>query len=424
MNNSPARDVKEDAVRKLAVCLGSMAIAAGAASMAWATNGDNLIGIGPVSRAMGGTGIAAPQDSITAIFQNPAAMGACPCGVKSESIFGATLFDPTVKTRITTPGGTLSGESQHDPFIIPSVGVTMPLNDDWRFGIGAYGVSGLGVDYRNSGFDLDGNPANGFEGDLYTRLEKMKFAPMLSYQVSKELAVGAALSSTYNNLDLGQGGTHDYTFGAQVGALYRKDIWSVGANFTAPEKASFDRVYNFDAFLGDRTLDTLDLESPATYGAGVAVQPTDQWLFEVDGRLIDWDSAEGYKDFDWEQQWVTAFGAQYMPNPKLALRAGYNYGKNPVETHNGFNPMGVTQVQGKSVPTFGYEMLRTVGFPAIVEHHMTFGLGYEIMEDVTMSLGYMHAFEETISESSMGNAIKLESDLAEDSYSFSLAWAF
>ena len=41
---------------------------------AMATNGTNLIGVGPISRAMGGVGIAAPQDAISAVFSNPAAM--------------------------------------------------------------------------------------------------------------------------------------------------------------------------------------------------------------------------------------------------------------------------------------------------------------------------------------------------------------
>jgi hypothetical protein len=44
------------------------------ATSAEATNGDNLISIGPISRAMGGVGIAAPQDAISAVFSNPAAM--------------------------------------------------------------------------------------------------------------------------------------------------------------------------------------------------------------------------------------------------------------------------------------------------------------------------------------------------------------
>ena len=41
---------------------------------ALATNGDNLIGIGPTARSMGGVGIAHPQDAIQAVFSNPAAM--------------------------------------------------------------------------------------------------------------------------------------------------------------------------------------------------------------------------------------------------------------------------------------------------------------------------------------------------------------
>jgi long-chain fatty acid transport protein len=98
--------------------------------MVFATNGDNLIGVGPVSRGMGGVGIAAPQDSITAIFNNPAALGACQCGDKSETVFGATIFDPTVTARIKlldpATGGVaadIEGKSGGQAFIIPAVGV-------------------------------------------------------------------------------------------------------------------------------------------------------------------------------------------------------------------------------------------------------------------------------------------------------------
>ena len=86
--------------------------------------------------------------------------------------------------------------------------------------------------------------------------------------------------------------------------------------------------------------------------------------------------------------------------------------------------MGVTQVQGKSVPTFGYEMLRTVGFPAIVESHLTLGVGYMLSETLAMNVDYMHAFEKTFRETSIGNAIELESSLEENAIGFSLAWQF
>lgn len=402
----------------------SLVAALGAVTGAWATNGDNLIGVGPVSRSMGGVGVAAPQDSISAIFGNPAAMNLCPCGVKSEAIYGASLFDPTVSTKITTPMGVYEGDSQHAPFVIPAVGVTAPLSEDWRFGFGAYGVSGLGVDYRNKGWDLDGNPANGYEGDLYTKLEIMKFSPMVSYKVSDQLSLGVALQTAYNNLDLGQGGTHDYSHGAQLGAAYAVGMWRLGASYTTPQKASFERVYNFDEFMGSTTADTLDLESPASYVVGVAIEPNRRLVLEADVKYYDWANADGYSEFDWSGQTVIAVGAQYLATDKLYVRAGVNYGENPVNEHNGWDPQGVTEIQGKQAPTMGYEFLRTVGFPAIVETHATLGLGYKLTDAVTVNFDYKHAFEKTIEETSAGGAFKLESALAEDAVGFSLAWQF
>jgi long-chain fatty acid transport protein len=401
----------------------SLVFAMATAISAMATNGDNLIGIGPVSRSMGGVGVAAPQDSITAIFDNPAAMGFCPCGQSAESIFGATIFDPTVKAKIRTPMGTMKGESEHQFFLIPAVGITSPINDDLRFGIGAYGISGMGVDYGNKGWDLDPTMP-GFEGDLYTKIEVMRFAPMLSYKFSDNFAAGASLIGNYTNIDLASGGSHDYALGAQLGGLYSLGKWQFGASYTTPQKTEHERLYNFDAFTGDPYLDTLDMESPAAYIAGVAFKPNRQWLFEVDGKYYTWSDTDGYGDFDWDDQFVIAAGVQFMPTDKIALRGGFNWGENPVNEHNGWDPMGVTNLQGKQVPTMGYEMMRIIGLPAVVESHLTCGIGYWITDSIHVNFDYMHAFEETISETSAGNMFELESSLYENSYSFSLGWTF
>ena len=106
------------------------------------------------------------------------------------------------------------------------------------------------------------------------------------------------------------------------------------------------------------------------------------------------------------------------------MRAGYNYAENPVKEHNGWNPEGVTTIQGKQVPTFGYEMLRNVGFPAIVESHLTLGFGYQLTEALALNVAYAHVFENEISSASIGDAIQLESSLSEDSLGLGLAWAF
>lgn len=384
---------------------------------AFATNGDNLIGIGPISRAMGGVGVAAPQEAISAIFANPAAMcfgSYCP---GSEAVFGGTYFDPTVESKVSypVPGlGILSGasESRMKPFIVPALAVTSPINERLRFGIGAYGVSGMGVDYK------DREPAY---NDLYTKIEIMKFAPNLAYLVTPDFSIGASLSIDYGNADFGTGGAHNYTIGLQLGALYHRGIFNFGASYITPQKITHERVSDFD---GDGSFDDLDLQSPHTFIFGVAAQPSKQLLAEVDVRWYNWADAKGYEDFDWDNQWVFALGVQYRPVGKLALRAGFNYGKSPVNEHNGFNPMGTTEVQGVTMNTLGYEIFRVVGFPAIVEKHLTFGIGYDLTEQLILNLTYMHAFEETIKEVSLGNMASLESSLSENSYSFGLTWRF
>lgn len=394
-----------------------------AATKSWATNGDKLEGIGAVSGAMGGVGVAAPQDNLTAVVNNPAALAALRDGDIDDLTVGLTLFQPEVEAKIATPAGTLEGESDDPLSLVPFIGYGGSINDQWSWGIGAYGVSGMGTDYRGMGWDLDGNPANGFEGDLFVKLSVLKVEPSLAYRISDQLSVGASLHGNYSTLDMGQGESDDFSAGAQVGLLYRAGSLSFGASYTTPQKATFDDVYNFDAFLGDPDQDALTLEQPETYAGGIAWSASESLLLEINVKHLAWGDAAGYGDFDWKDQQVYAVGAQYIANDKWTFRAGFNYGENPVKENRGWNPQGITEVQGKSVPTFGYEMLRTIGFPAIVESHLTLGFSYALSGTLSLNASYMHAFEATSTSVSAGNAIALESTLVENSFSVALAWS-
>ena len=162
-------------------------------------------------------------------------------------------------------------------------------------------------------------------------------------------------------------------------------------------------------------------------------------LVEADVKWLNWSDADGYSDFDWEDQWVYALGIQVEPVKKFSLRAGFNYAKNPLKKHSNFDgsfdfsnpeqpvPNSINRVQGKILPTYYYEAFRIIGFPAIVEKHLTFGAGYKITERFSMNAGYMHAFENTISErgiNPLGQPITIESKLSEDSLDFGLTWYF
>ena len=81
-------------------------------SSALATNGDNLIAIGAIARSMGGVGIAAPLDAISAVFSNPAAMCFGPYCPSSEINFDGTLFMPKVDAKITQGNNTFKADSE------------------------------------------------------------------------------------------------------------------------------------------------------------------------------------------------------------------------------------------------------------------------------------------------------------------------
>ncbi len=402
-------------MRKIFTLLVVLAMLVGLAGTAAATNGDNLIAIGPIARAMGGVGIAAPQDAISATFANPAGMCFGPYCPGSEVNFAGTLFMPRPETKLTGLGpSVIQKDSDKKTYAIPAFGLSIPINPKWRFGLSAYGVSGLGVDYRDTGV-----PNN-----LNTQLQIMKFSPNIAYMVNDNLSVGLGLHVDYSALDLGSGTSFNYGWGVQVGAIYKvSDNVSLGITYKTPQSVDHENVSDFD---GDSTLDDLTLESPQELGIGIAFEPMPgKLLIEVNGKWVNWKDAEGYEDFDWDDQWVLAIGAQYKPTEKLALRLGYNYGENPVKVHENFDGTTSTNVQGKSVNTFNYEFLRIVGFPAIVEHHLTAGLGYEFSDAFALNLAYMHAFEETITESgTIPTPAILESTLKEDSLDLGFTWRF
>ncbi len=401
-----------------------------------ATNGDNLIAIGPVSRAMGGVGIAAPQDAISAVFSNPAAMSFSPYCPGSEFDFAGTLFMPHVDAKVTVGGMSISADSHGKVYAIPAIGISVPITNTfplWRFGLAAYGVSGLGVDYRNT--DID-NPAFFNFGPMgnfplvaadFTQLQIMKFSPTVAYQPNENVSLGLGVHINYANLDLKNGSSFNYALGVQLGAIYKfNDMITLGATYTSPQKVDYKNVSDLDS---DGTDDDLKLEQPQEAGLGIALNLIPgKLLVEGDVKWLNWQNADGYSDFDWGNQWVFAIGAQFKPIKKIALRIGYNYSKNPLKEHDNFNGAEIVSVQGKMMPRYYYETFRIIGFPAIVQHHLTMGVGYEFSNKFALHAGYMHAFKESIKENGTApdgmTPATLESGLSEDSLEFGLTLRF
>ncbi|BBD08167.1 OmpP1/FadL family transporter [Desulfovibrio ferrophilus] len=392
---------------------------------AHATNGDNLISVGPVSRAMGGVGIASPQDSASAVFANPAAMCFGPYCPSSEASASMTLFKPTVKAKVTNGTGSYSATSEEKTYPIPTAALSYPLSNSLRFGLAAYGVSGMGVDYRDTGLDSIYVGAFPQSTGTYTILQRMKVAPALAYQVNNDLSIGLAVHLHYASLDLGNGPKDGITVGFQPGIIYKPtDQISLGLTYISPQEINHENVADFNS---DGIMDGLKLESPQIFGAGLAWEPNMTWLIETDVKWINWSNATGYKDFGWKDQWVFNIGAQYRGFDSVVLRAGYNYAPSPVDLNDNFDGTENVIVQDKGMPRYYYETFRLVGFPAIVEHHITLGATWDISKTFSVDLAYMHAFENKISVDGTdftGATASIESSLYEDSLTLGLSWLF
>ncbi len=197
------------------------------------------------------------------------------------------------------------------------------------------------------------------------------------------------------------GKANGFGFAGKIGAVYKATPQlTIGATFHTPTKladleadgATLSMAVNIDPGIlegqpsgeyQDMNLPVSgkiaikDFQWPATLGAGLAYRMCNVML-AADVKYIMWSSV--MKDFKmsftaddkpenggfaglemdaslfqkWEDQAVFAAGAAYNPIQPLTLRAGFNYGKNPVP-----------------------DKYLNALFPAIVETHATFGAGYD-----------------------------------------------
>ena len=122
-------------MRKLLTVLLAIMLIATLTPAVFATNGQELIGIGPTSRSMGGVGIAAPQDAISAVFSNPSAMCFGPYCPSSQFDFAGTIFMPEPKAEITASGQTFKANARDQNYAIPAIGFSVPIGGPdarWR----------------------------------------------------------------------------------------------------------------------------------------------------------------------------------------------------------------------------------------------------------------------------------------------------
>ncbi len=398
--------------RRLVGMVLGVALVATPGRRALATDGHFLHGVGAINAAMGGAGVAAPLSLLGTFYLNPAGLMAFD-GTRVE--FGFELFKPDRSVASTVTGGPAgTSDSKSDWTPIPAMAWTTKLKGDRVVvGLAGLGVGGFGVDYPASTTNPIVAPQpNGF-GQVYSNYQFLKIVPAIAFAPTPKLWFGVAANIDWAALsvepmpvaapafDPGTG-TAFYSsaaaadgafgFGFQAGVLFKpNDLVSVGASYASEQSFKdfeFNSTFanpNLSSYGTPRTI-KFKLNVPAMLSGGVAVNALPNLLLTGEARRIFYEGTAGFeipkgqgifnpdgsvKAFGWRNITSVHAGAQYRATDRVALRGGYNWTENPIpDSLSMFN-----------VPA-----------PAIVQSHVTFGLGVRPSRHFEISAAYYHAF--------------------------------
>jgi long-chain fatty acid transport protein len=253
----------------------------------------------------------------------------------------------------------------------------------------------------------------------------MQFVPSIAYKVNNNHAFGASLvlalqyfraegfaafedlgftAGTGNMTDMGW--EHASGGGYRLGWLgtFMDEKLKLGVNYSSRVwMGKFERYQNLFAEQGD-------FDIPESYAFGLAYDITQAWTVAFDVQRVNWSDVRSIGNpgpavdapitgnlfslcpdvtnnescklggadglgFGWEDQTSYKLGVDWMINEKWNARAGWNYGESPIQDD---------------------QVLLNMMAPATVEHHLTFGGGYNFSENVVLDASVMIAFLNTI----------------------------
>lgn len=355
-----------------------------------ATNGLNQIGFGTESVGMAGADIAVARDT-SALNTNPAGLGQIEGALADMN----TAIAYTGNIRHEDRFGNDKSNSNKYP-VLGSLGyVKRSSRYPVTAGIGLFAQGGTGNDFRNL------NTAFDTHDELSIGFRVARITPGLAWKLSDRFFLGASLVGTYADLEekvfpntsvadpadpsnsffgFELEDMNDFNAGIKLGLMYKPvEHLTLGAAWN--NKVDLDLEGRMQADLSAlglgkvtyRDASAKNVDQPQELGIGAALQASDRLLLTLEVNWIDWSDAvttglitashpdnpaappviEIAVDNDWRDQYVIALGTVYRWNDRTLLRAGYNYGRNPIpEEHT--NPL-----------------LNT-----IAEHHLTLGFGH------------------------------------------------
>ena len=379
-----------------------------AAPAVFATNGMAPTGVGQEQKAMGGTAVADPVNTMS-MATNPASASFIDNGWNVEM----ELFKPNRKAKRKDfpgmPGETFSGNGK-SLFVIPGGGYKKQYNDKYAIGFSLYGNGGMNTEYKNSPvFPTGQNPPNHlapFNGEASSKtgvnFEQLFISPTLGIKLNDRHSLGVSANLVYQQFEAnglealtrnsgdaanftGRGTASATGFGATIGWMGKvTDTTTLGASYRL--KTKMGKFKKYAGLLPDGG--RMDVPAALTVGLSSQVTPKTKIALDVQQIYYSKIGATGNSPqtqlpfgsndgpgFGWDDQMIIKVGLKHQMNPKLALMVGYNHGDSPVGENGTF--------------------LNTLT-PAVVEDHLSVGFDYKLNKNASIIGSYRHAFSNTV----------------------------
>jgi len=380
------------------------------APAAHATVGYFQHGYGDRSKAMGGAGIAYPQDAIAAAT-NPAGMVL----IGDRMDFGTGIFRPVRDATVSNNGGAGDGSydlNQDATFPLGHFGYNRMVSPNVSLGVSIYGNGGMNTSVDGNALVLLSGATNVAQG---VDLMQLFVAPTLGWKPNDRNAFGVSVVLAYQrfkanglqaftapsgspaNISVAPNNVTNKGYDASTGAGVRVG-WigqitpqlAVGLTY-----ASRTFMSKFDKYKG-LFAEGGDFDIPENYGIGFAFKASDRTTIALDVMRINYSDVKSVGNpginaylagqvgklgssngmgFGWRDVTAVKLGVAHQYSSRLTLRAGF--------THN-------TQ------PIPGSEALFNYLAPGVIQKHLTLGATWKLANGGELTVSYFHAFNEEV----------------------------
>ncbi|WP_181707436.1 OmpP1/FadL family transporter [Chthonobacter rhizosphaerae] len=336
-------------------------------------------------------GVAAPGDSISSMYWNPAAVTTA-VGLVFESnhtfISPHADFDPDSRTSpllgALVPGD--GGDLGVDAYL-PSSYTAYQVNEDLYLGLSINTPFGLATHADR--------PWVGQVDHLRAKVLSVNVAPTIGYKINDQISIALGAQIQYFNVDLTRAllptptsptanlSGDDFGFGFTAGVTFEPtEGTTIGLGFRSAIAQSLEGELVSPASPGGLPI-TADLTLPEMVTLGVRQRVNDQFTLLAGIEWTNWsrlgivdvdNAAAGTVtelDFEYQDGWFFSLGAEYAWNDNLTLRSGLGYEISPVR-----------------------DEFRSARLPDANRIWASVGFTYEVNERLSFDAAYTHLFGE------------------------------